>query len=207
MNKRAVMLSGGGIDSLVAAAVMHSRGWELHHLFVNYGQAAWLREQRAAWDSAHHYGASLELADVRLPWLKGSAMTNGSSEVEGAFIVPLRNVVLLSMAASYAETLGTRYIITGFDKEGFAPDTNRPMMEFLEYAFWNASDKFTNRPRIIAPLKNTTSKRQIYDLGKSVGADMGLFYSCFKGDPRPCMKCPKCLDYAVDLGDDYLARS
>ena len=36
-NKRVVLLQSGGLDSCVLASLFHKFGFEIHHLFVDYG--------------------------------------------------------------------------------------------------------------------------------------------------------------------------
>ncbi len=208
MDKRAVVLLSGGMDSATAMAVARSNGRELYALSFDYGQRH-SRELGCARNLARFFKAKEhKVLRVELGKLGGSALTDGAIGVPDAdggwtgdkpvpaTYVPARNLVLLSIAAAYAETVDAGAIFIGanaIDYSGY-PDC-RP--EFL-HAFEEAARLGTKcgtsgKPmRIEAPLLHL-SKAQIVRLGASLLVPFGMTWSCYRGGKRPCGKCDSCL--------------
>ena len=205
----AVLLLSGGLDSTTLLALALREGFEVHALTFRYGQRH-EREVEAARQIAARYGAQEHVvADIDLRMFGGSALTSDidvpkdrAPEVlaDGIPItyVPARNTVFLSFALAWAEVLGAQDIFIGvnaLDYSGY-PDC-RP--EFLE-AFERLANLATRaavegqRPmRIRAPLVHL-AKREIIELGNSLGVDYALTTSCY--DPWPdgaaCGRCDAC---------------
>ncbi len=202
MIEKVVLLNGGGLDSLVAAAWL-GKMYEVHSLYVNYGQRAAGAEACAAKRIAEKYCSEAHHCAMVLPFLEDGAMfdTTKSVAVENGksdhVIVPMRNVILLSIAAALAETLGTSLIAAGFMgscEYGVdpAPDANHTMCSHLERAFSKASYAWTAKPEILLPLSGKT-KDEIAKIGRRLDADFSLMYSCYSGEAQPCGTCDHCL--------------
>ena len=108
-DKKAVVLSSGGIDSTTVMAIAKSEGYAIHSLSFHYGQRhAW--ELEAAKRVARFFGAQKHLVmGIDLRQIGGSALTDdidvpkGRSDdamQEGIPItyVPARNTIFLSYA-------------------------------------------------------------------------------------------------------------
>jgi len=113
--------------------------------------------------------------------------------------VPARNTVFLSLALAYAETISAENIILGINAADYSgyPDC-RP--EYLE-AFANmarlatkAGVEGTLSLRFHAPLM-TLGKREIIELGLSLGVDFSLTHTCYSPtvDGKSCGRCESCL--------------
>jgi 7-cyano-7-deazaguanine synthase len=207
--KVAVALISGGLDSAVAAAVARAEGFEVHALSVHYGQRhdAEVEAARAIADSIGCAGRR-EIS-VDLAAFGGSALTDPLQEIprdrEMAEIgrgipstyVPARNTVLLSLALSMAEALGSRDIFLGVNAVDYSgyPDC-RP--EFLE-AFERLAKVATKAGaegeefRVHAPLLRM-HKSDIVRKGVELGVDLGLTRSCYDLDHwgRACGGCDSC---------------
>jgi 7-cyano-7-deazaguanine synthase len=210
VNKPAVVLLSGGIDSATAAAVARAEGYELHALTFRYGQRH-TREVESAKRIATALGAKQHLIlDLNLRQIGGSALTDEipvpkgrSVEEIGAGIpvtyVPARNTIFLAHSLAWAEVLGSEDIFLGvnaIDYSGY-PDC-RP--EFL-VAFERMANLATkagvegrSRLTIHTPLIHLT-KAQIIQRGVALGVDFALTWSCYDPKPngRPCGACDSCI--------------
>ena len=205
--KRAVVLLSGGLDSATALAVAVSKGLEVHALSFDYGQRH-RRELRAARRLARFFGVKEHrIMRLALGKLGGSALTDRRVPVpEGrawrpgqripSTYVPARNLVFLSIAAAYAETVGAGSVVIGanaLDYSGY-PDC-RPafLRSFSRSARLGTRTGAFGRPlRVMAPLLRLT-KGQIIRLGLRLGVPYGLTWSCYRGRKRPCGRCDSCL--------------
>jgi 7-cyano-7-deazaguanine synthase len=209
MEKKAVVLLSGGVDSSTAAAIARSAGFSpLYALSFLYGQ----RHSREL-DSARAVSRSLGLEKhlvikFDLGEIGGSALT-GAFEVPKGDIprtgeipvtyVPARNTIFLSFALSWAEVLGAPDIFIGANINDYSgyPDC-RP--EYLR-AFENMANLATKisvegkfKFKINAPLIKMT-KAEIIKKGAALGLDYGLTWSCYDPLPegKPCLRCDSCL--------------
>ena len=209
MNKNAIVLLSGGIDSSTTLAIAKDLGFEIYAISFNYGQRH-RTELRAAEKVAKHLGVQEHLiVDVSLDKIGGSALTDEitvpkdrSNHEIGTGIpvtyVPARNIIFLSLALGWAEVVGARDIFIGanvVDYSGY-PDC-RP--EFI-FAFEKMANLGTKagvegeRFTIHAPLSKLT-KAQIIKRGTQLGVDYSLTLSCY--DPteqgKACGHCDSCL--------------
>lgn len=206
MNKKAVVLVSGGLDSATCLAVAKHQGFEVYALSFDYGQRHNV-ELESAKKVCKSFGAAehkiIKLSS--LGELGGSALTdnnidvpdyNGSNEIPITY-VPARNTVFLAIALGWAEILNANDIFIGtsaVDYSGY-PDC-RP--EFIN-AFQNMANLATkagiegNRIKIQAPLI-TLSKAETVLLGIKLGVDYAQTISCYQADMqgRACGKCDSC---------------
>lgn len=204
-----VVLLSGGLDSAVTLAVARSRGLVCHALTFDYGQRHRF-EIDAAGKAARSLGAAKHLVlPIDLRALGGSALTadvavpkhrDESAMRRGVPItyVPGRNLVFLSLAAAYAETIGAADIFIGVNAVDFSgyPDC-RP--EFIR-AFERTANLGSRAGveghgfTVHTPLIDLT-KAGIIRLGASLGVDFSLTHSCYDPGPggRRCGACDACL--------------
>jgi 7-cyano-7-deazaguanine synthase len=208
--KKAVVLSSGGIDSTTAMAIARAEGFAIYSLSFRYGQRHVLEL-----DSAHKVSKAMEakehlIVDIDLAKIGGSALTGvfevpkgrDSKEMEREIpvtYVPGRNTIFLSYAMAWAEVVGAEDIFIGansIDYSGY-PDC-RP--EFIQ-AFEKMANLATKagvegkiRFRINAPLLRMT-KAEIIRKGVELGVEYGMTLSCY--DPsqegRACGHCDSCI--------------
>jgi len=210
MQKPAVILLSGGLDSTTAAAVAGEAGYALFALTVDYGQRHRF-ELEAARRVAEWLGVRRhEVVRVDLARLGGSALTapidvpkdREPGEMSGEIpvtYVPARNTVLLSLALGYAEVIGTGDIFIGVNAVDYSgyPDC-RPeyiaAFERLANLATKAGVEGRLRFTIHTPLVDMT-KAQIIRRGIELGVDYSLTHTCY--DPGPegaaCGRCDACL--------------
>lgn len=205
MQKKAVVLYSGGLDSTTCLAMAKADGFAPYALSFSYGQRHAL-ELELAKANARPMGAVEHLVvefDLRL--MGGSALTDdidvpkeGVGEQIPVTYVPARNTIFLSFALGWAEVLGAFDIYIGvnsLDYSGY-PDC-RP--EFVS-AFENLANLATRagvegqgRFRIHSPLLNM-SKAEIIRAGISLGVDYSRTHSCYDPtvDGLSCGTCDSC---------------
>lgn len=201
------MLLSGGLDSAVALAAMKRDGFACHALSFDYGQRH--RTELAAADRvARSLGAaSHRVVSVDLRAIGGSALTDdipvpkdtlGSSSEIPITYVPGRNLIFLSIAIGYAETLGAwdvAYGANALDYSGY-PDCRPAFVE----AFVQAANAGTQagdeggRFKVHTPLIELT-KARIIRLGAELGVDLSLTHSCYDPDESgaACARCDSCV--------------
>ncbi|HET9078048.1 MAG TPA: 7-cyano-7-deazaguanine synthase QueC [Acidimicrobiales bacterium] len=210
MEKAAVVLLSGGLDSTTVLAIARSQGYRCYALSFDYGQRHEV-ELRAARRVADALGAERHVvARIDLRQFGGSALTADlevpkSTSVDdlGGGIpityVPARNTIFLSFALAWAETLEASDLwigVNALDYSGY-PDC-RPeyiaAFETMANLATKAGVEGRVRTRVHTPLMQMT-KADIVRRGLELGVDYGLTHSCYDPGPagRPCGACDSCL--------------
>ena len=131
MEKKAIVLLSGGLDSATCLALAKLRGFEVYALSFDYGQ-----RHRCELDAAHRVATALGAAEHRIfrmdlsQW-GGSALTDKSLKVpvdeaaEGSETIPItyvpaRNLVFLSLAAAWGEVLGAHDLFIGVNNVDYS---------------------------------------------------------------------------------------
>ncbi|MEO8401458.1 MAG: 7-cyano-7-deazaguanine synthase QueC [Gammaproteobacteria bacterium] len=205
MQKKAVILSSGGVDSTTCIAIAKSEGYLCYTLSFDYGQKHKI-ELNAARRVAEVMGVKEhKIIPIGLNLLGGSALTDtaidvpdytGNAEIPSTYI-PARNTVFLACALGFAEVLGAYDIFIGandVDYSGY-PDC-RP--EYLT-AFETMANLATKagvegaRYSIHAPLLRMR-KSEIIQQGLRLGVDYSITLSCYRLDAegRACGTCDSC---------------
>jgi 7-cyano-7-deazaguanine synthase len=209
-NKRAVVLSSGGIDSTTVMAIAMDEGYDLYSLSFFYGQRHAF-ELKAAEKVAEVFKVKRHMTiNLDLGRVGGSALTDNievpksrdekimASSIPVTY-VPARNTIFLSYALAWAEVLECSHIFIGVNAVDYSgyPDC-RP--EYIE-AFERMANLATKaavegkvRVKIETPLIRLT-KAEIITLGSRLGVDYSITHSCY--DPSPeglaCGSCDSCL--------------
>jgi 7-cyano-7-deazaguanine synthase len=201
--KKAVVLLSGGLDSAVSLYYALSQGYEAYCLSFDYGQRH-KKELKSAQKIAEKAGCKWQLVKISLPW-KGSSLLDKTQKIPQhrridasipSTYVPARNIIFLSFAASFAESVNASAIFIGaneIDYSGY-PDCRE---EFLN-AFSLAVEKGTkagtqgNKTVIRAPLVKK-NKQQIVELAVRLGVPLELTWSCYSGGKKPCGVCDSCV--------------
>ncbi|MCG8029066.1 MAG: 7-cyano-7-deazaguanine synthase QueC [Candidatus Thiodiazotropha taylori] len=204
MNKKAVVLLSGGLDSATVLAIARSQGYACYALSMSYGQRH-VAELNAAGKIAKSLGAvDHKVMSIGLDSIGGSALTDTSIEVpeqlaDGIPVtyVPARNTVFLSLALGWAEVLEAQEIFIGVNAVDYSgyPDC-RP--EFIR-AFEQLANLATKAGvegkdfHIHTPLIDLT-KGEIIQQGIKLELDYSLTVSCYQANEQgeACGSCDSC---------------
>jgi 7-cyano-7-deazaguanine synthase len=204
VEKEAVVLLSGGLDSATVLAVARRDGYACHALSFDYGQRHRVELDAAARVAKSGGARDFRVMSLDLRAIGGSALTDARIAVPEQptagippTYVPARNTVLLAVALGLAESLGARDIFIGVNAVDYSgyPDC-RP--EFI--AAFGALANLATRAgvegqpfTIHAPLI-ALSKAEIIRLGTDLGVDYGQTLSCYQPDAggRACGVCDSC---------------
>ena len=205
--KKAVLLLSGGLDSTTLLALAASQGHAIHALSFRYGQRHEV-EVAAARKIASHYGVVQHVVtDIDLRVFGGSALTSDIDVPKNRVVdeeipvtyVPARNTIFLSFALAWAEVLGASDIFIGvnaLDYSGYPDCRPEFIAAFQEMAriATRAGVEGGESPVMIRTPLIEMSKREIIELGLSLGVDYSMTTSCY--DPSPtgegCGECDAC---------------
>jgi len=208
-NKKAVVLSSGGIDSTTVLAIAKSESYEIYSISFRYGQRH-AQEIEASKKIAQLFGVKKHLVvDIDLAIIGGSALTDdievpkGRNESEmqkeiPVTYVPARNTIFLSYALAWAEVIDASDIFLGvnaIDYSGY-PDCRPEFIEAYEHMA-NLATKVSvegkRKIKIRPPLINL-SKAQIIKKGVELGVDYSITHSCYapSSDGKACGDCDSC---------------
>lgn len=205
IKKRAVVLLSGGLDSTTTAYWAREEGFEIYALTFLYDQRHEKEIEGAKTiakllDVREHILLKIPLEDIGRSSLfkKGEDIPDGGDEIGlnvPSTYVPARNIILLSFAVSYAESIDAQAVFIGanaVDYSGY-PDC-RP--EFYE-AYQKACDLGTKRgaegdPITIRYPLIHLSKAEIISKALSLGAPLEHTWSCYRGGKDACGTCESC---------------
>lgn len=205
---KAVALLSGGLDSVVATTAAVRTGEVALAVTFDYGQRSREREAVAARSVARSLGVKWRY--IKLPWLaellpegmrragrrlprpRMSKLDDAArmKRAARALWVPNRNGVFLNIAAAYAEALGARSVVAGFNREEAQafPD-NSPV--FMKRATAAMALSTLSRVRVVSPTAKLT-KSGVVRLGVKLRAPMRFVWSCYGGGSRMCGECESC---------------
>lgn len=204
MQKKAIVLLSGGLDSITALAIAKQQGFECYALSFDYGQKH-NAELEAARKIANDYQVTgHKIITLGLNSISGSALTDADIAVPNTpqqgipvTYVPARNTIFLAFALGWAEVLVAHDIFIGVNAVDYSgyPDC-RP--EFIE-AFQNLANLATkagvegSRFSIHTPLLHL-SKAEIIKTGLALNVDYKATVSCYSADGqgRACGVCDAC---------------
>lgn len=208
----AVILLSGGLDSTTVLAMAQRQGFTCHTLAFDYGQRHRSELDACAQITSSMNAASHRIFNLDIGSFGGSALTTDievpKDRDESAMddipitYVPARNLVFLSIALAYAETLGSTDLFIGvnaIDYSGYPDCRPEFVASFIETA--NLATKIgveakttDNKIKVHTPLLEMT-KSQIIQAGTELGVDYSLTHSCY--DPSlsggACGRCDSCI--------------
>jgi 7-cyano-7-deazaguanine synthase len=204
MQKKAIILLSGGLDSITVLAKAKEQDYQCYALSYDYGQRH-NAELEAATNIAQDYQVvEHKIINLGLGTIGGSALTDDHIAVpdtpqDGIPVtyVPARNTIFLSFALGWAEVIGAYDIFIGVNAVDYSgyPDC-RPA--FIE-AFQTLANLATKAGvegveiKIHAPLIQL-SKAEIIKQGMALGVEYKRTVSCYSADQqgRACGVCDAC---------------
>lgn len=214
-NGAGVVLVSGGLDSsvLLHHVVRNLRCNPVYALSFDYGQrhAKELVCAKAQTEIAGKAGAGAPLVHrvIDIAFM-GGLLKQGSTLIAGGgpvpdltalnaqdlaqppTYVPNRNMMLLSIAAAFAEAHGVANVYYGAQAQD-------------EYGYWDCTEAFLDRINHVLTLNRREAvaihapfvrmkKSEIVRLGISLGVDFAATWSCYRGGEHACGTCPTCVE-------------
>ena len=213
---KALVLSSGGIDSTtcLALAVDKYGASNVATLSIFYGQrhSAELEAARnvAKFYNVAHYeldasevfrnsdSALLNASTATLEQSSYAAQIRQNNSPRVSTYVPFRNGLMISMAASFADSLGDEVeIFVGVHSDDASGNTAYADCSADFVAAMNAAVSIGTygKIRLNAPFVDKT-KADVVKVGLELNAPYHLTRSCYERGDKPCGKCATCLDRA-----------
>ncbi|MBT3193349.1 MAG: 7-cyano-7-deazaguanine synthase QueC [Verrucomicrobia bacterium] len=207
--EKAVVLLSGGLDSttLLHHVKKSLEANEVYALSLIYGQKHARELEMATWQAEAVGVKEHRLIDISFVGellQGGSALTNASIPVpnladlaenqlsQPPTYVPNRNMILLSLACAWAESVGARSVFYGAQAQD-------------QYGYWDCTVDFVTRINDVLALNRQTcvtieapfadySKAELLKIGLGLGVDYAHTWSCYRGKEQPCGACPTCVE-------------
>ena len=205
--KKAIVLLSGGLDSTTALYFAKSQGFdELYAITFLYGKKP-DKELKSAQEVAKTVGVKEhKIVNLLLNQWHGCSLTDPDMDVKDGnaerqdipdTYVPARNMVFLSVAASWADALDITDIFIGVsevDYSGYV-DCREEFIKAMEQAVNLGTVLGAEKKQHItihAPFMHMTKADEV-KLGERLGVDFGLTWTCYRGGDKPCGTCDSCL--------------
>ena len=162
-----LLLASGGMDSTVLAYKLAKENKNVVILFIDYGQHCKDKE----------YQTLLQVLPEEYV-------------VAEDMYLPYRNILFISLASAYAQSMGIKDVYTAFINSNHAKEIDCSMefftkLESLLYEYGSI--------RINMPFREMT-KTEVAKLGLELNAPIEITYSCQVNSDMPCGACPNCVD-------------
>lgn len=209
-DKVVVILSGGMDSTITCRLAVEKYGPEnVHALSFFYKQKQSIEVEFASANAKRMNLAKHMVVDISF---LGDVAQGISANVQGGKVmptiqdilgdptpptyVPNRNMIMLSIAASYAETVGAQYVMTGLQAQD-------------EYSYWDTTNSFVNsingvlgnmrqrKVQVYAPFLNSNKADEIRELIRVVGDAELLSHTITCYNPNgnvSCGTCPSCAE-------------
>ena len=204
MNRKAVVLLSGGLDSATVLAMARNEGYDCHALSVAYGQRHSAELQAAVRIASQLGAASHKHIHVNLDAIGGSALTDhriavpetSTSGIPVTY-VPARNTMFLALALGQAEVVGAQALFIGVNAVDYSgyPDCRPAFIEAFQHLANVATKAGVEGAgfKVHTPLISL-SKAEIIRQGAALGVDFAETVSCYQADEqgRACGRCDSC---------------
>lgn len=200
MEKDSVIILSGGMDSVT---LLHYRKERIAlAVSFDYGSNHNVREIECARRQCENLG--IEHLVIPLDFMgiyfRSSLLEGADCIPEGHYadenmkstVVPFRNGIMLSVACGLAESRGLRHVMMANHGGDHAiyPDCRPEFVTSMSDAMRNGTYEGVD---ILAEFTNIT-KSDIARLGKKLGVDYSMTYSCYKGGAKHCGRCGTCIE-------------
>ena len=200
-NEKCIIILSGGMDSTTLLYGLVKNRAKVIALSFNYGQKH-KKELEMAMINCKKLGVPQIILDLNvLNQVADSALTRDYINIpEGYYtddnmkqtVVPNRNMVMLSLATSFAISNGAKYLFYGAHSgdHHIYPDCR---IEFISSMKKSIGLCDWNPPILSAPFINI-DKSDIALCGKKWNVDYSLTWTCYKGREKACGKCGSCIE-------------
>lgn len=205
--KDSILVLSGGMDS---TTLLYDRIDQIAlAVTFDYGSRHNAREIECAKKNCEILGVEHIVIPLEFmgKYFKSSLLIGGEEIPEGHYaddnmkstVVPFRNGIMLSIAAGLAESRGlTKVMLANHGGDhAIYPDCRPSFIDAMSEAIKQGTYEGIT---IDAPYTNIT-KSDIARIGKRLGMDYSLTYSCYKGGEKHCGKCGTCVERMEALRD------
>ena len=205
--KDSILVLSGGMDS---TTLLHDRKDQIAlAVTFDYGSKHNAREIECAKKNCEMLGIEHIVIPLEFMgrYFKSSLLIGGEDIPEGHYadenmkstVVPFRNGIMLAIAAGLAEGRGLKKVMLANHGGDHAiyPDCRPGFVDAMSQAIKEGT---YDGVIIDAPYTNIT-KSDIARIGKRIGVDYDLTYSCYKGGEKHCGKCGTCVERMEALRD------
>lgn len=201
--KPVIIILSGGLDSTTLLYDLALSGNEVYAISFDYHQRH-VRELNCAKKTCEKLNIPHKIVDISSisELLQGSSLTSDIPTPHGRYdeesmkktVVPNRNMILISLATAYAISIGTDKVYYGAHSgDHFVYSDCRP--EFIKKLGEAIELCDDSKVTLEAPYSDI-DKGDIVNIGKVLGVDYSMTYSCYEGTETPCGKCGACNERA-----------
>jgi len=203
-NEKAIVLFSGGLDSTTVLAYALDKGFDVIPLIFSYGQRH-IQEIKKGSATLEKYGLGSKAVvfEMNLKLFSNCSLLNNDIKIPDQLsqgipstYVPSRNLIFLSIASGFAETVKASKIFIGVNSVDYSgyPDC-RPefIKKFNETIKVGTKQGIESSIMVEAPLIDM-SKKEIIQLGISLNVDYSLTHSCYNPSRKglSCGVCDSC---------------
>ena len=203
-NYDCLLLASGGMDSTVLAYKLAKERKKVIVLFIDYGQHCRDKEYRTLLKVIPpEYINNVRIIRIGDVYKESNsrmiieANLWEDSVVAEDMYLPYRNILFLSLASAYAQSMGIKDVFTAFINSNHAKEIDCSMDFFTKLESLLLEFGST---RINMPFRNMT-KTEVAKLGLELGAPIEMTYSCQVNAHMPCGACPNCVDRIVAINN------
>ncbi len=198
-----VAIVSGGMDSVTLLHYLVQQGHTPAVITFEYGQKHAKEVECARFQAAqfHLEHRIVSLTDLAYLFSSSALVSEAISiptieEVQGnpqpPTYVPNRNMIFLSLAAAYAESVGVTSVYYGAQAHDL-------------YGYWDTTLDFLSRLNAVFQLNRQQpiqieapfvqySKTDVLRTGLALGVDYAHTWSCYAGEEIACGRCPTCAE-------------
>jgi len=197
VKEKNVLLASGGMDSTTLAYHLENEGHEIVPLFINYGQHCASKEletlKKVLPSSRFNEVETIDISSIykysNSRFIKPANLWEEEISADDLHI-PYRNILLLTVGASFAQTIGSNNVYSAFINSNHAKEID------CSNEFFNSMEEIIDEYGTISikmPFR-FFSKYKVAKLGISLNAPIGATFSCQASPEIPCGACPNCVD-------------
>ena len=192
-----VLLASGGMDSTVLAYDLASKKKKIVILFLDYGQHCRETEYRTLKEVIPEiYKDNIRVIKIGDVYKESKSRMIVEANlwtddvVADDLYLPYRNLLFLSIASAYAQSIGAPYVYSAFINSNHAKEIDCSMEFFTKL---QSVLQMYGSVGIKMPYREMT-KREVARLGVKLKAPVAATYSCQVNANNPCGACPNCVD-------------
>jgi 7-cyano-7-deazaguanine synthase len=197
-----VLLASGGMDSTVLAYDLAHKGENIILLFLDYGQHCAEKElqtlKNVLPEPYKNNIRILKIADIykesKSRMIKEADLWKDTVIADDLYL-PYRNLLFLSIASAYAQSLGIKNVYSAFINSNHAKEIDCSMEFFTKLEGLLES---YGSVKIKMPYREL-SKVEVAKLGLHLEAPVATTYSCQVNSQNACGACPNCMDKIIAM--------